>query len=123
MIAKFFFSRSKTFVKASAFTTALQVASAQCALVCFLVALPLCRPYKANADLLLQCAQLLTVWILISSGSLIEHGDLGAETRESVETLSLVVLISTLLLLAAECLAAMVVERARVRPAPAVPSS
>lgn len=103
--------------------TALQVASAQCALVCFLVALPLCRPYKANADLLLQCAQLLTVWILISSGSLIEHGDLGAETRESVETLSLVVLISTLLLLAAECLAAMVVERARVRPAPAVPSS
>ena len=95
--------------------TALQNAIAQTALVAFLVALLLCQPYKKRSNLLLQCLQLLTIWILISGGILMKHGNLAQDTQASLSSILVFSLVITLVVITLECLISLYMERARTR--------
>ncbi len=86
---------------------ALQSTVSQTILIAYLVALLVCQPYRRRCNLLLQCLQLVTLWILLSGGMLMTYGDLGRRTRTPVSSLLVACMLATLLAVLAQCLAAM----------------
>ena len=96
--------------------TALQNVTSQTALVAFLVALLLCQPYKRRSNLFLQCLQLLTVWMLISGGILIKHGNLALETQTSLSSFLIFQMVFTLVVITIECLSSLILQKNTVFP-------